>query len=332
MREPLKMTKLPEGPWQELSADFYGPFKTGEYLLVIVDDFSRFPEVEIVHSLSSNAIIPRFDAIFARQGVPSIVKTDNGPPFNGEAFKKWGQTIGFDHRKVTPLWPRANGEAERMMDTLGKAVRTAMPERWSWKQEMYRFLRHYRATPHSTTGKSPAELLNGRKLLTDLPSVLKPQKFSENVDILKRRDERMKQYMKQLADARNHAHPLNLDVGDHVLVKQDQKNKLDTPFKPQPYQIESRKGSMITASNNESKITRNVSFFKKISPTCGQMNDHEMQDTLDTPVTGNQPVPPVHHTDNMDVETESDAHVTDEPELRRSTRIKTTPAHLKDFV
>jgi hypothetical protein len=31
--EPLRMTKLPEKPWSHVSADFYGPLPTGEYLL-----------------------------------------------------------------------------------------------------------------------------------------------------------------------------------------------------------------------------------------------------------------------------------------------------------
>ena len=48
--------------------------------------------------------------------MPKVVKTDNGPLFNGETFTRWGASIGFHHRKITPLWPAANGEVERMMD------------------------------------------------------------------------------------------------------------------------------------------------------------------------------------------------------------------------
>ena len=47
-----KTTPLPDGPWKSLSADFYGPLPTGEYLIVIIDDYSRFPIVEIVYSTS----------------------------------------------------------------------------------------------------------------------------------------------------------------------------------------------------------------------------------------------------------------------------------------
>ena len=162
--EPLRITKLPQSPWKEVSVDFKGPFPSGEYLLVIVDDFSRFPEVEIVSSTSARAVIPKLDAVFARQGIPDVVKTDNGPPFNGHDFKQFAEYTGFTHRKCTPLWPRANGEAERFIRTLVKTIRTTSASGLNWKQELWKFLLQYRATPHSTTGLSPSEALNGRKL------------------------------------------------------------------------------------------------------------------------------------------------------------------------
>ena len=169
--EPLRMSTLPLGPWQELSVDFCGPFPSGDYLLVVTDDFSRYPEVEILRSTSAKAVIPHLDSIFARQGVPDIVRTDNGPLFNSESFQMFATQLGFTHRRITPEWPRANGEAERLMKTLEKAIRTAVIQDKSLKQELFTFLQQYRATPHSTTGKSPSELLNGRKLKSTLPRV-----------------------------------------------------------------------------------------------------------------------------------------------------------------
>ena len=57
------------------------------------------------------------------------------------------------------------------MRTLNKAIVTARANQLNWKQQIYRFLRNYRATPHSTTGKTPAELLFGRKMRTKLPEI-----------------------------------------------------------------------------------------------------------------------------------------------------------------
>ena len=58
-QEPLQMTHLPEHTWLEVSIDMRGPFPTGEYLLVVMDDYSRFPEVEIINSTSTRAVLPK---------------------------------------------------------------------------------------------------------------------------------------------------------------------------------------------------------------------------------------------------------------------------------
>jgi len=158
-REPLRMSELPEGPWTCVSVDFAEVH--GSYLLVLYDEYSRFPVVDIISSLSSNTVIPKIDKIFSEFGIPSVLRSDNGPPFNSKDFVLFSTDLGFRHRKITPCWPRANGEVERFMRTVKKVVRTASVEDKNWKQELYRFLRNYRATPHSTTGAAPATLLFG---------------------------------------------------------------------------------------------------------------------------------------------------------------------------
>ena len=89
--EPLKMTPLPETPWCELSTDFYGPLPSGEYLLVIIDDYSRFPVVELVRSTSANTGIPVLDKVLSTFGTPDILKSDNGAPFNSGQFHSYAE-------------------------------------------------------------------------------------------------------------------------------------------------------------------------------------------------------------------------------------------------
>lgn len=43
--------------WSRVSADFCGPFPTGEYLLVVIDDHSRYPVVEVLRSTSARTVI-----------------------------------------------------------------------------------------------------------------------------------------------------------------------------------------------------------------------------------------------------------------------------------
>ena len=128
LHEPVSMTTLPSGPWVQVAVDLAGPFP----------------------STSARTVIPHLDMIFSRHGIPDVVKTDNGPPFNGNEFQTFSKDFGFHHRKIIPLWPEANGEAERFMATLNKHFRSAAAENSNWKNQLPQSLRHYRATPHSS--------------------------------------------------------------------------------------------------------------------------------------------------------------------------------------
>ena len=163
------MTDIPKGPWETLHLDFYGPLPSGEYLLVAINRYSRFPEVEILKSTKASVVILKLDKIFATHGIPTIVKTDNGPPFNGEEYSRYLKTLGIKPQFSTPLWPQVNAEVERFMQPLGKALQTARVENRPWQQELNRFLLQYRTTPHMTTSDPPAELLFNKTVKGKLP-------------------------------------------------------------------------------------------------------------------------------------------------------------------
>ena len=58
------MADPPSKVWGELSLDFFGPLPYGDYLMVVIDDLSRFPVVEIIEVIRSEVVIPKLDAIF----------------------------------------------------------------------------------------------------------------------------------------------------------------------------------------------------------------------------------------------------------------------------
>ena len=122
-REHLQMKKI-TSPGEEISVDF-ADVGNGQYLLVMVDDFTRYPEVEIISSLIAKVVIQKMEELFARWGTPKVVKSDNGPPFQSSDFADYALRSGFKHRRVTPLWPEANGEAERFMRTIKKAYQSS---------------------------------------------------------------------------------------------------------------------------------------------------------------------------------------------------------------
>ena len=278
--DPLQMSPLPPEPWHTVHMDFCGPFPTGEYLFVIIDAYSRFPEVDIVHSTSASAIIPRMDRIFCTHGIPQIVRSDNGPPFTSDEIKKYMEENGIKHCRTTPLWPQANSEVENFMKPLTKAARSAHVEGKVWKKHLHKFLLNYRTTPHCTTGFTPAQLLFNRKVRNKLPQLTDSNQI--NSQEVKRKDEEAKAKMKVHADTRFKAKPSSINVGDLVLVRQRKENKLSTHFNPSPFRVTSKKGTKITARRNGKHITRNTSHFKLIDPESKEMTDDEEQDDEST--------------------------------------------------
>ena len=41
---------------------------------------------------------------------------------NGHEFETFANHLGFKHTRITPYWPKANGEAERLVMTLVKII------------------------------------------------------------------------------------------------------------------------------------------------------------------------------------------------------------------
>ena len=65
-----------------MNLDFLGPLSAGEMLLVVTGQHSHYPEVEMMTSTTAAAVIPKFDRIFATDGIPSTIVSDNSLPFN----------------------------------------------------------------------------------------------------------------------------------------------------------------------------------------------------------------------------------------------------------
>lgn len=166
-REPLLPTKLPDYPWQRVGTDMFA-LKEKNYLLV-VDYFSRYPEVIKMKSTTSDSIIEALKAIFSRHGVPETVVSDNGPQYSSREFHEFAKQYSYCHVTSSPHYPQSNGQAERFVKTTKKLL--------SNSQDPYMALLSYRTTPLPWCNITPAELLMGRKLRTNLPQLqeqLKP--------------------------------------------------------------------------------------------------------------------------------------------------------------
>jgi uncharacterized protein len=163
-KDPLMSHEQPIYPWEKVSVDLFD-YKSRKYLLV-VDSYSNY--IEVVHlskGSDSNAVIANLKSIFARHGIPLQLMSDNGPPFNSQAFKVFSLNWNFEHITSSPYLPRSNGLAEVSV----KIVKNIFKKCEESGTDPYIGLLQYRNSPRGNLS-SPAQLLMSRQLRTKLPA------------------------------------------------------------------------------------------------------------------------------------------------------------------
>jgi len=156
---PLMASSLPDYPWQVVGTDFFELDK--KHYLVVVDYFSRYPEVVKMNSTTSACTIAALKNIFAWYGIPETIRSNSGPQYNSQEFAAFAESYHFHHVTSSSLFPQSNGQAERTVQTLKKM--------FTKSNDVCRSLLIYRSTPLPWCNLSPAELLMGRKLRTLFP-------------------------------------------------------------------------------------------------------------------------------------------------------------------
>ena len=265
--EPVLSTKLPEAPWQELAVDHFGPFgSSNNHILVVIDYFSRYFECKVVKSTCARTTIEVLDQLFQTHGLPFSIKSDSGPAFISNEFKCFCENLAIKHSRGTPKWPQGNGLAESCMKSIKKRLQIAVNTGTNWGSELHKFLFSYRNTPHPATGKSPAELLFGRKLRTKLPEFVTHDYVDSEV---RDHDAMYKAKVKVYTDRKRKAVNSDIAVGDEVLVKRDQvASKTDTTFYPEPFTVVSKSGSQVTVKSLDGRVyVRNSSHLRAYQRT-----------------------------------------------------------------
>ena len=88
---------FPARPWSRIHVDFAGPTLGCTYL-VVVDAYSKFPEVVKMSTTSAKATVTTLRDIFSRHGLPEIIVSDNGPQFIATEFEQFCTSNGTLHR------------------------------------------------------------------------------------------------------------------------------------------------------------------------------------------------------------------------------------------
>ena len=157
--------------------DFAGPF-LGHMFLIVVDAYSKWPEVIRMKSTTAQRTVDTLRSIFAIHGLPLRIVTDNGPQFVSKEFADFCGANGVQHTLSAPYHPATNGEAERFVQTFKKNMKCRSASSADVDKLVCRFLITYRTTPHTTTGMSPSSMLMGRRIRTRM-DLLKPDFLME---------------------------------------------------------------------------------------------------------------------------------------------------------
>lgn len=167
---PLYSWSLPETVWERLHVDFAGPFE-GTYWLIVVDALSKWADAKPLKVITAQTLCHGLDGIFTYLGLPQMIVSDNGRQFTSHQFQEYCVSKGIKHVTATPYHPKTNGLAERFVRTFKSRMKASKSSSSTQFQRVQDFLFHYRNTPHGTTGKSPNEMMFGRRLRTLLDNV-----------------------------------------------------------------------------------------------------------------------------------------------------------------
>ncbi|GJR33572.1 retrovirus-related pol polyprotein from transposon TNT 1-94 [Tanacetum coccineum] len=117
-----------------LHMDLYGPMRVASingkiYILVIVDDYSRFTWVGFLKTKyeAPAAIIKCIKNIQVRlKAIVRNVRTNNGTEFVNQTLREWYENVGISHQTSVARTPQQNGVVERQNRTLVEAARTML--------------------------------------------------------------------------------------------------------------------------------------------------------------------------------------------------------------
>jgi hypothetical protein len=165
---------------------------------------------------------------FCRYPRPSKIIHDQGPEFRGDEFQEMLRSYGVQTKPTSVENPQANAILERVHQVIGNMVRTRRANEQNWTEVLPMVAFAIRATYHTTLKASPAQLVFGRDMISDV-------EFTAQWNHLVQR----KNKQTALDNAIENSHRLHYNYmnGDKVLVLKNKTNlaKLaqptDGPFK-----------------------------------------------------------------------------------------------------
>ena len=193
--------KTPEADaWKRLHVD-WGYVKDQGNILVIVDAGSGWTEAFPAGNRTSETVKIYLSQIFARFWKPKTLVSDNVPELVSGDLKQWCESLGIKKMESPIYHPRANGLAERAIQTVKRALQAWIP---NLNVSFGAFRQKALMTHHNTSKtrrKTPVELLLGRRVR--LPAIAD---FDLCEPILFKANEKTKQFLLPSSSGRAWTH------------------------------------------------------------------------------------------------------------------------------
>jgi hypothetical protein len=155
-----------------INIDTIGPLRKdnagNEYILVIVDCFTRWTELYPLADLYAITAAKKLIEFSGRFGIPTLIRTDRGPQFANSIIDELIKLLGSSHELTLAYSKEENGIVERTNREVNRHLRDMLYDSRVYDSWSFAYLplvmRIINSEVHSSTGVSPAQLLFGNAI------------------------------------------------------------------------------------------------------------------------------------------------------------------------